>query len=91
MEALHQAVMLGGNAALQQISREQLFQQLAGDPAFQKALQVTPSQESSSTSSTPTESLKSMLNNALSNSGSISLGKAETNEKMHLKKKKKLD
>jgi hypothetical protein len=37
--SLHRAVQLGGNTALQQISREQIFQQVAQDPAFQKALQ----------------------------------------------------
>jgi tetratricopeptide (TPR) repeat protein len=35
---LHRAVQLGGNTALQQISREQIFQQVAQDPAFQQAL-----------------------------------------------------
>jgi Flp pilus assembly protein TadD len=38
---LHQAILLGGNTALQQIAREQLFQQVAGDPNFQQALQPT--------------------------------------------------
>ena len=37
--ALHKAIQLGGNAALQQIAREQLFQQVSGDPAFQQAVQ----------------------------------------------------
>jgi len=37
---LHLAVLLGGNTALQQIAREQLFQQVARDPAFQTALHV---------------------------------------------------
>ena len=35
---LHRAVQLGGNTALNQIAREQLFAQLANDPAFQAAL-----------------------------------------------------
>ena len=35
---IRKAVQLGGNAALQQISREQLFAQVAQDPAFQAAL-----------------------------------------------------
>ena len=36
--SLQRAVQLGGNAALQQIAREQLFQQVAADPAFQQAI-----------------------------------------------------
>jgi tetratricopeptide (TPR) repeat protein len=35
---LARAVRLGGNVALQQIGREQLFQQVAQDPGFQQAL-----------------------------------------------------
>jgi len=35
---LARAVRLGGNAALQQIGREQLFQQVAQDPGFQQAV-----------------------------------------------------
>ncbi len=35
---IRRAVQLGGNTALQQIAREQLFQQVAADPAFQQAL-----------------------------------------------------
>lgn len=35
---IRKSVQLGGNSALQQIAREQLFQQVAGDPAFQQAL-----------------------------------------------------
>ena len=35
---LARAVRLGGNTALQQIAREQLFQQVAQDPGFQQAL-----------------------------------------------------
>ena len=38
---LHQAVLLGGNSALEQIQREQIYQQVANDPDFQKALQAT--------------------------------------------------
>ena len=36
--SLERAVQLGGNTALQQVAREQLFQQVAADPAFQQAL-----------------------------------------------------
>ena len=36
---IHRAIQIGGNTALQQITHEQLFQQVAGDPAFQNALQ----------------------------------------------------
>ena len=39
---LHRAVLLGGSNALQQISREAIFQQLGADPAFQQALRVDP-------------------------------------------------
>jgi len=39
--SLHQAVQMGGNAALQQIGREGVFQQVMQDPAFQAAVQVT--------------------------------------------------
>jgi len=35
---IRKSVQLGGNAALQQIAREQLFAQVAQDPAFQAAL-----------------------------------------------------
>ena len=35
---LRHAIQLGGNVALQQITKEQLFQQVAQDPAFQQAL-----------------------------------------------------
>jgi predicted Zn-dependent protease len=35
---LARAVRLGGNVALQQIGREQLFQQVAQDPGFQQAV-----------------------------------------------------
>lgn len=35
---IRKAVQLGGNAAIQQIAREQLFAQVAQDPAFQAAL-----------------------------------------------------
>jgi hypothetical protein len=35
---IRKAVQLGGNTALQQIAREQLFQQVMQDPAFQAAL-----------------------------------------------------
>jgi tetratricopeptide (TPR) repeat protein len=41
---LHRAVVLGGSNALQQISREAIFQQLGADPAFQQALQVDPTE-----------------------------------------------
>jgi tetratricopeptide (TPR) repeat protein len=37
---LHRAIQLGGNTALQQISREQIFQQVSQDPAFQQALKA---------------------------------------------------
>ena len=43
-DSIHQAVMLGGNIALQQIGREQFFQQVANDPGFQQALQINPVQ-----------------------------------------------
>jgi tetratricopeptide (TPR) repeat protein len=42
--SLHKAVLLGGSNALQQISREAIFQQLSADPSFQQALQVDPSE-----------------------------------------------
>jgi tetratricopeptide (TPR) repeat protein len=39
---LRHAVQLGGNTALQQIAAEQLFRQVAADPAFQQALRGEP-------------------------------------------------
>jgi tetratricopeptide (TPR) repeat protein len=42
--SLHKAVLLGGSNALQQISREAIFQQISADPAFQQAIQVDPSE-----------------------------------------------
>ena len=39
MNDIRRAVQLGGNTALQQIGREQIFQQLSSDPAFQEAVQ----------------------------------------------------
>jgi thioredoxin-like negative regulator of GroEL len=45
------AVKLGGKAALQQIANEQLFQQIAKDPAFQRALEGgIPTKESAANS-----------------------------------------
>ncbi len=52
--SLQRAVTLGGNTALQQVGREQLFQQVASDPAFQSALH--PSQDIPQTVATPTPS-----------------------------------
>lgn len=70
--SLHQAVMLGGNTALQQISREPLFQQVAADPSFQQALQITQPQAEDSTAPVATppsqDEIKSILNKAISNS-----------------------
>lgn len=83
--SLHEAVMLGGNTALQQIAREPLFQQIAGDPAFQKALQPNQPGESVPTSVTPEESLKSMLNKAISNQKTNAPSKTDS-PKMKLKK-----
>jgi hypothetical protein len=40
--SLRRAVELGGNTALQQIAREQLFQQVAADPGFQQAVRFDP-------------------------------------------------
>lgn len=37
---IQRAVQLGGNTALQQIAREQIFQQVAQDPGFQQALKA---------------------------------------------------
>ena len=54
---IRKSVQLGGNAALQQIAREQLFQQVAGDPAFQAALR----NESLSDASKP-EAVQGLLN-----------------------------
>jgi len=65
---LARAVRLGGNTALQQIAREQLFQQVAQDPGFQQALKG----ESPSTNpaSNPLEqTLKQSLQDAVSNQG----------------------
>jgi tetratricopeptide (TPR) repeat protein len=45
------AVKLGGNAAVQQVLREQLFQQLAKDPAFQRALEGNPASRESDANS----------------------------------------
>ncbi len=50
---LARAVRLGGNGALQQIGREQLFQQVAQDPGFQQA--VKGEQPSESPSANPLE------------------------------------
>jgi predicted Zn-dependent protease len=44
-ESLRRSVQLGGNAALQQIAREQLFQQVAADPEFQQAIRQGQSPE----------------------------------------------
>ena len=44
-ESLRRSVQLGGNAALQQIAREQLFQQVANDPDFQQAIRPRQSSE----------------------------------------------
>ena len=49
--SLHKAVQLGGNTTLQQIGCEQLFQQLANDPAFQQALRPDAPAETSPASS----------------------------------------
>jgi tetratricopeptide (TPR) repeat protein len=65
--SLHQAVLLGGNAALQQISRETMFQQLAADPAFQQAIQVNPTQTDASAPSADAVQLKNILETAPSN------------------------
>ena len=50
---VRKAVQLGGNAALQQIAREQLFQQVATDPAFQAALRNEKASEGFNIQSTP--------------------------------------
>lgn len=76
--SLHQAVILGGNTALQQIGREQLFQQVAADPEFQKALQPGEPQSSASASSvTAKESLKTILGDATNNATTNSPAKSE--------------
>jgi tetratricopeptide (TPR) repeat protein len=62
--SLHQAVMLGGNTALQQIAREQLFQQVASDPDFQKAIQMTQPDTSQATDPTSAQ-VQSILTNAI--------------------------
>jgi len=59
--SLHRAVQLGGNTALQQISREQIFQQVAQDPAFQKALQP------SAPTPTGVKDLGEIISNSISN------------------------
>ena len=55
--SLHRAVQLGGNTTLQQVSREQLFQQVASDPGFRQALQpdqpAPPIQENATPQPTP--------------------------------------
>jgi tetratricopeptide (TPR) repeat protein len=43
--SLRRAVELGGSTALQQIAREQLFQQVAADPGFQQAVRFDPNQK----------------------------------------------
>jgi tetratricopeptide (TPR) repeat protein len=43
--SLRRTVELGGNTALQQIAREQLFQQVAADPDFQQAVRFDPNQK----------------------------------------------
>jgi tetratricopeptide (TPR) repeat protein len=52
---LQRAVQLGGNTALQQIAREQIFQQVAQDPGFQHAIQP----------SMAAQSLGEMISNAV--------------------------
>jgi hypothetical protein len=62
---LARAVRLGGNAALQQIGREQLFQQVAQDPGFQQA--VKGEQPSAGPSANPLEqSLMKSIQDAVS-------------------------
>jgi tetratricopeptide (TPR) repeat protein len=52
--SLHRAVQLGGNNALQQISREQIFQPVSQDPAFQQAIQPSaPAQSEATQASSP--------------------------------------
>jgi len=70
--SLHQAVLLGGNAALQQISREAMFQQLAADPAFQQAIQVNPTQTDAPAPSADADQLKKILEPTTSNPSTVS-------------------
>ena len=53
---LHQAVLLGGNTALQQIGQEQLWRQVAADPGFQQAIRPVTTVPTGSETASPTSS-----------------------------------
>jgi tetratricopeptide (TPR) repeat protein len=71
---IQRAVQLGGNAALQQIAREQIFQQVSQDPGFQQAIQPA----------TTAESLGTMLSNAIQKG--VDSAPPTSSTKKHLKK-----